>query len=774
MIVTRQWLQEYIDISKISTQDICKALNSIGLEVDSTTRILIPNGVVVAKVLDVQKHENADKLNVCQVDIGTKIEQIVCGASNVAKDQYVAVATVGAVLGDNFKIKKAKLRGVESNGMICSSTEIGLPKLDDGIMVLDDSIGELQLGKELSEYLLLNDELIEIELTANRGDCLSINGVARELATYFNIALKNIDPIINTNNKGIGQVFDVHYDTNCEANLIYKAADISAFKLQLLYKVRAAFIDEFHPIDIQMAIAYSTHSTGVLINIYNKSIATEQTDNLTSISVKKDKDGFDTVSGKKLLSIIGVDAGVIPQQCDEIIIEASYINPELLAQKVFDKKRETNKVYYRASRGSEPNLEFGIDNIITLLSLNGGTIYNGSKNFINDIQTQTINIKHTKLTNIIGETIPMNKIIQILSSLGFGVKQVGQDTLSITVPDFRHDIENIADITEEIVRMVGIDNIKSKPLLLREMNNINKVSNQLALINELRLKAISNGFFETITYVFSNKSLLQKYNFQVVEQSKDILNPIVSELNTFRTTLALNLIQAVQFNTKQGYKSIGLFENGIVFDKNRTESKVFGFVFSGYSENESIKNSAKPSNIDLFEFAQKISNTIGDFQLQPMNKIDNDFIHPYQNGQIIQNNKQIGILYKLHPTVAQDFDISNDTFYAQIYIDKLQNDTILATNISKYQASKRDLSIVAPKDLQYKKIKNLINSLKIPQIKQFNLIDIYSDKDLQDNESLTIRFVLQSDEKTFQEHEINEIMDKIVQQLQEQLGITLR
>ena len=187
-----------------------------------------------------------------------------------------------------------------------------------------------------------------------------------------------------------------------------------------------------------------------------------------------------------------------------------------------------------------------------------------------------------KINLIIGEVIPKEKVIEILNSLGFIIKDRGNDTLNITIPHFRHDIKNIADITEEIVRMVGIDNIKSKPLLLREMSNTNKVSNQLTLINELRLKAISNGFFETITYVFSNKSLLQKYNFQVVEQSKDILNPIVSELNTFRTTLALNLIQAVQFNTKQGYKSIGLFENGIVFDKNRTESKVFGFVFSGY------------------------------------------------------------------------------------------------------------------------------------------------------------------------------------------------
>ena len=174
MIVTRQWLQEYIDLSKISTQSMCKALNSIGLEVDSTERTLIPNNVVVGYVKSKEKHPDADKLNVCQVNIGNKIEQIVCGAKNVEAGQYVAVATVGAVLGEDFKIKKAELRGVPSNGMICGSSEIGLPKTNDGIMELDDSIGELKIGKELNEYSLINDEIIEIELTANRGDCLSI------------------------------------------------------------------------------------------------------------------------------------------------------------------------------------------------------------------------------------------------------------------------------------------------------------------------------------------------------------------------------------------------------------------------------------------------------------------------------------------------------------------------------------------------------------------------------------------------------------------------
>lgn len=774
MIVTRQWIQEYIDISKISTISMCTALNSIGLEVESSNKIVIPNNIVVGFVKSIEKHPDADKLNICQVDIGSKIEQIVCGAKNVAAGQYVAVATIGAVLQENFKIKKAKLRGVESNGMICSSMEITLPKTNDGIMELDNSIGELQIGKELNKYSLLNDEIIEIELTANRGDCLSINGIARELSAYFNIPMNNIDAIITSNNKGIGQVLDVHYDMNCESNLIYKAASITKFKLDFLHILRVAIISQLKDTEIEIAAVYASHASGVLINVYTKAMVAKQNDKLFTLNIAKDEDGFDTVSGKVLVSTIGIDTGKITDLCDEVVIEASYTHPEHLSQNVFDKKKKTAEVYYKASRGSEPNLDSGIDTIITLLSTTGATIYNGSKNFINDVSLRTITINNKKLDAIIGQNIAPSKVSQILASLGFFVKQDGQNTISVTIPAFRHDIKNIADITEEIVRIIGIDKIHSKPLEIQELNNINATSNKLIVKNKIRLKSITNGFFETLTYVFTNKELLEKYNFPTVIQKKDILNPIVNELNTFRTTMALNFVQALSHNVKQGYKSIGLFEIGTIFNKNREETRTLGFIFSGEIESESISNKAKPGNIDLFLFCHKISSIIGEFELEVLTKIENNFIHPYQSASIIQNGKNIGFVYKIHPNVAQDFDISNDTYIAEINFDSLNDTILIAKNISKFQASKRDLSIITPKSLEYKEIKKAINSLEIAEIKQFNLVDKYNDKKLGENESLTIKFILQSETKTFEESDINNIMDRVLEKLEKDLKIGLR
>ena len=774
MIVTRNWLQEFIDISKVSTKDICKALNSIGLEVDSSIKVFIPNGVVVGKVLKKEKHPDANKLNICQVDIGSKTVQIVCGAKNVQAGQFVPVAVVGANLGDDFIIKEAVLRGVESSGMICSSAEIGLAILNDGILELDDSIGKLVLGKELNEYAALDFEIIEIELTANRGDCLSINGVARELSTYFNISFNKSEPKVNSNGIGIGRVLDIDCANNIDANLLFKAADIENFKLPLLQQLRAGIVGVYKNTQIETAIAYATHATGVLLNVYTKAIASSNKKNLISLHIQKDEDGFDTVVGEVALSTIGIEAGHIAKEDEKVILEASYLEPESLAQKVFDTKKTTGDVYYKASRGSEPNLNMGIEYLTHLLSDFGGSIYNGNEQFIDDIKDEKITVRISKINSIIGQNIPKDKIVTILTSLGFKIRNTGTDTLNIAIPSFRHDIKNIADITEEIVRMIGIDNIKAKPLAIDEVNRINKTSQRLVLNNKIRAKSISNKFYETITYVFAQRQVLEKYGFETVEEKLDILNPITNELNTFRTTLALNLVNAVSLNVKQGFKSIAFFENGVIFNDKREESKSLGFIFSGEKEIELVSNNGKPQNIDFFEFSQKISNCIGEFELEPMSEITNDFIHPYQNANILIDGNIVGIIYKLHPSVAGDFDISNDTFIAQIDFDKLSDELIQAINISKFQSSKRDLSIIAPKDMEYKKIKNSINSLNIQEIKQFNLVDIYSDEKLGSDESLTIKFILQSEDKTLEEDDIVRIMDKILEELKTKLNVGIR
>jgi len=773
MIITRTWLEEFIDISKISTDEICKTLNSIGLEVDSVEKLSIAPKVVVGKVLEKVKHPDADKLNICQVDIGDQTVQIVCGAKNVDAGQFVPVAIVGCDLGNDFIIKAAKLRGVESNGMICSSTELGLAKLNDGILELDDSIGKLVLGKELREYSTLNDEIIEVELTANRGDCLSIYGMARELGAFYNIPMIELDKQVKHNNLGIGQVLEVECDSNIDSSLLFKAVDFTNFKLNVLHRLRTGILGKYQDAnDVKNVLTYATHTTGVILNAYSKE-KTIKNNNLNVLKIKKDEQGFDNAYGIEQLSKICVEHNEIDLNDTNFIIEASYINPEFISKKVFETKIKTGEVYYKASRGSEPDIEFGIDYFSSFVSKFGGSIYRGNETFIEDKEKLTLDISVRKINAIIGQEIPKIEIERILVSLGFEIKDALDNVLVIKVPHFRHDIKNVADITEEIVRIIGIDNIIAKPLQIDEVNRVNKTSNDLIKKNKLRFKAIENGFYETLTYVFSSKENLQKYGFKTVKDELELINPIVKELNTYRTTILLNLVEACANNFKVGARSTAFFEIGTVFDENRAESKKIAFIQTGSSESEDVSNAGKPKNIDFFSFSKKVLNTIGKFDLEPMTDIDNDFIHPFQNANVLIDGVIVGYICKLHPSVCADFDL-NDTFVAQIDFEAIKNDIVKTTSYSKFQSSKKDLSIIAPKSLEYREIKRAINSLNNSTIKQFNLIDIYHDEKLGDNESLTIRFVLQNNEKTMEDEDITSTMNSILDVLNEKLSIGLR
>ena len=778
MIITKSWLQEFIDVSNLSVDDICKTLNSIGLEVDSVNKIAVPKGVVIGQVKECEKHPDADKLSVCQVSIGVgKTEQIVCGAKNVREGLYVPVATIGCVLGEGetpqergqFKIKKSKLRGVESNGMLCSSTEIGLPKMNDGILELDNSIGDLVVGKELGEYDLLSDDIIEIELTANRGDCLSIHGVARELSAYYKLKIHDIDKHEDEHTLGIGQVLTVESDKDIESSFVYKGGSLDNFKLPVLQKIRAAIVNTYEECEVTTLKNYVTHSTGVLLNVYNTDFAQMQT-----LYINKDENGFDTVSNGDKKSTVGIDVKEFDAKGRDIIIETSYIEPESLAQRVFDTKIKTSDIFYRSSRGSEPAIHMGMDYFCSMVSEYGGSILKGNKYFTDEFVNLNIDIDFAKVDAIVGQHVDKFEIESILQQLGFKINNRTDNVLNALIPQFRHDIKNIADITEEIVRIIGIDNIKAKPLAIDEVNRINKASLDLIRKNDIRAKAISTGFFETLTYVFSSREVLEKYGFDVIEDKKDVLNPITNELNTLRTTILTNLIEAVSNNTKHGFKKIAFFENGTIFNAKREESKSLAFIFSGNKEVESISNSGKPEDIDFFEFAAKISSVIGKFELEPIKECANKLIHPYQNGEVIINGEAVGYISKLHPLVSKEYDINDSTFICEVDFDKINSDLIKAQDISKFQSSRRDLSLVVPKSLQFKEIKDVINSLKIEDIKQFNLIDVYSDEKLGENESLTIRFVLQSDTKTYEDEDITKIMDLILSSLEKKLDITLR
>jgi len=749
MIVTRRWLEEFIDLDGISTEEILNTLNRIGQEVEGYKKIEVPQNVVVGEVIECVKHPNADKLNLCKVNVGDEELQIVCGASNVAAGQLVPVAKIGAVLPGDFKIKKAKLRGVESFGMICAAREIGLPDFHEGILVLDNSLGELKIGEYVGKYL--NDEVIELGVTANRGDCFSIYGIARELSAGLNKDLKTIEYQIEELQEGIGRIVNVEKNEAKHSSHLIKAFEgkINS-KLKIDYRLALVEVEAKNTFD--KYIKYAMHATGVLL----------VGGNVGSIELV-DEDGVDVFKcyGKYY---VGIRNEINVEETGKYIINANYIDPKYVSEIVFLKALKTDDYFFRASRGSEPNLEFGVNYLLNEINL---PVFSGEIDLSIDMPEKIINVKIDELNSIIGEDIDEKKVVEILKKLGFSIEAITEESIKVKVPLFRSDIENIQDVAEEVLRVYGIDEIPSKPLEFKEANRINDVMKNIDFLNELKLKAVANGFYEVVHFVFDDKERLQKYGFEVVDDHLDLVNPIVKELDTLRSTLLLQLLEDIARNKANGYKRVYLFSSGSVYDKARNESQRIAFVVNGQSDYENPENHGKPSKVDFKFIVDKLSQIFGDISL-----VENDFhqiAHPYQNAKIIKDGKVIGVVAKLHPKVAKDFDI-DDTYFAEIDLEKLTQKKKEAKDIIKFPKVTRDLSLVVSKEMSYKDVADIIEALNIKELKEFYPFDIF---DLGENNSLSIRFVLQNEESTLQEKEINDIMEKILRALEEK-GIRLR
>ncbi len=777
MIITKQWLNEWIDIKKIDTDIIAKELNSIGLEVDSVTKTRIPKDVVVGHVLTCEKHPNADKLNVCKVDIGESVEQIVCGAKNITSGQMVAVAKVGSILPGNFKIKPARLRDMDSNGMICSSTELGLPKINDGIMVLDESIGELKIGKELRDFPLLNDDVIELELTANRGDCLSVHGVARDLCVPFELDIKSVEIKEEDDNQlGVGRVLNVSVGDKIESSFVFKALDNKGIKSNLLIDLRLALVNESDDDSLSRLLIYATYCTGVLMRAYDYE-AFEHKEEKALLSLRKQGNNLDAVLGKKIVSFVGVsqeDESKANSQMDKIIVEANYSNPNIISENTYNKKIDSDRHLYRSSRGSEPDLDFGMNYLINILQNSSDImVYAGSQQVIQDFDETILSFHLDDLNKMIGEEISKTRVVDILKNLGFDVVfNHEQETLKIVVPAFRHDIVNKQDICEEIVRMVGIDNIKSKPLLFFQSAKHNQSYKNFKKRQSYRCKAASNSFFESLHFIFDDKNRNIKYGLPLVIDDLDVLNPITSELNSLRTSLIPNMLDSVNKNIKYGKKSISLFEIGTVFNHDRKENVKIAFVFSGEKNYADVSNHGKPTEIDFYSFARKISNIIGKFDLiedLPTTKLSN----PYEYALVLKDGIELGYISRLHSNVQNDFDLYK-TYICELDFDKLLFEKKIVKPYSSFQAISRDLSLLVPLDMSYRKIDSFIKSLQIENLVGFSAVDLYKNKDLGKNASLTIKLNFQASDKTLKDEDIVDAIEKILSKLKKEFGINIR
>ncbi len=747
------------DIAKL-----CEDLSRLGLEVESCTPCIAPKNVVVGKVLEKAPHKNAEKLSVCQVDVGKEVLPIVCGAKNVAPNQFVPVALKGAIIGST-PIAKTELRGVESHGMICSSIELGFPKINDGILELDESVGELVLGKELHEYAPFNTHVLEISLTPNRGDCLSVLGVAREISAFYHTPLK---PIKALNFTLKSDLITLSADKNIESHLAYYLICNHSLKTPLNIKLSLAHNNALSENDLNNFIEFSTHFSGVIMNAYSLNKTP------MDLSVKNDENNLESVYiNHQKRSTIAIKHQVQKDLSEHLLLEASYTDPISLSLKLHALKDKTlqkdNALVYRSARGSNPNLSDGLNFLSTHLK---ATILE-SKQIKHSLKDRALKFQLEDITEILGLAVEKEKIQDILKNLGFKVSVKEPNSkpqiLEVVAPNFRHDIKTIQDIAEEILRFVGIDNLISKPLHCVSSKNSNPHYDTHRFFENLKHKALACGFKEVIHYVFYSKEKQQKLGFEVLEDPLELQNPITTELNTLRTSLVCGLLDASLRNKNLGFKSIALYEKGSVYNSKREEIQKLGFLVSGLQKKESYPD-AKGKAWDFYSFAECVSKVIGDFSLEKLTA-QTPINHPYQSAKIIQNNEIIGVIAKIHPKVIQEWDLF-ESYYAEIDAFKLKRPAMLLKPFSIYPSSVRDLTLIIDENTAFSRIKKALKDAQIPNLSEILPLDIFKESD--NAIALSLRCVIHSLEKTLNDEEVSSAVQKALEILEKEFNARLK
>ncbi|TPH95253.1 phenylalanine--tRNA ligase subunit beta [Helicobacter pylori] len=756
-------LNVFVDTPK-DIAKLCEDLSRLGLEVESCIPCVAPKNVVVGKVLEKAPHKNAEKLSVCQVGVGKEVLQIVCGAKNVAPNQFVPVALNGALIGSTT-IAKTELRGVESYGMICSSNELGFPKINDGILELDESVGELVLGKGLNEYAPFNTHVLEISLTPNRGDCLSVLGIAREISAFYRTPLK---PIKALNFTPKSDLITLCADKNIESHLAYYLVCNHSLKTPLNIKLSLAHNNALSENDLNNFIEFSTHFSGVVMNAYSLDATP------IDLSVKNDENNLESVYiNHQKRSTIAIKHQDQKDLSEYLLLEASYTDPISLSLKLHALKDKTlqkdNALIYRSARGSNPNLSDGLNFLSTHLK----AAILESKQTKHALKDRTLKFKLEDITEILGLAIEEETIQGILKNLGFKVSTKVPNSkpqiLEVVVPNFRHDIKTIQDIAEEILRFVGIDHLISKPLDSVSNKKSNPHYDTHRFFENLKHKALACGFKEVIHYVFYSKEKQQKLGFEVLEDPLELQNPITTELNTLRTSLVCGLLDASLRNKNLGFKSIALYEKGSVYNSKREEIQKLGFLASGLQKKESYPD-AKGKAWDFYSFAECVSKVIGDFSLEKLTT-QTPINHPYQSAKIIQNHKIIGVIAKIHPKVIQELDLF-ESYYAEIDAFKLKRPAMLLKPFSVYPSSVRDLTLIIDENTAFNKIKKALKDAQIPNLSEILPLDIFKESD--NTIALSMRCVIHSLEKTLNDEEVNSAVQKALEILEKEFNARLK
>ncbi|NNL02876.1 MAG: phenylalanine--tRNA ligase subunit beta [Eudoraea sp.] len=808
MKISYNWLKQFLKLDW-EAEKTGELLTNLGLEVEGISQFeSIPGsleGIVVGHVLSCEKHPDADRLKLTTVDIGLeKPVQIVCGAPNVAEGQMVPVATIGSTLhtneGETLKIKKGKIRGVESHGMICAEDELGLGDNHDGIMILSEG---LIPGTACSEiFKIENDEVFEIGLTPNRADAMSHHGVARDLKAGLSqrdIHTELITPSVsNFNVENRSLKIDVSVENNKLAPR-YCGVTLSNLIVQpspdwLKNRLRAIGLSPIN--NVVDATNYVLHELGQPLHAFDadriqgKKIIVKTLPSGTKFMTLDgeerilDKEDLMICDDEKPMCIAGVFGGIntgVTENTKSIFLESAYFDPVSI-RKTAKRHGLNTDASFRFERGVDiNNVEYCLRRAALLIrEITGGDITSDIIDLYprkkDDYQ---VFLSFEKIDTLIGQKIPADTIKSILASLDIKVKNSTESGLGLLIPFYRVDVQREVDVIEEILRVYGYNNIDSKEKLNASIASTSRFEDHKLekLIGDL---LASRGFYEILTNSLTTPGYDKLLDNNSEESRVTILNPLSADLSVLRQTMLFNALETVSYNINRKKQNLNFFEFGKTYQNSKSkyiESKHLSLIVTGIRNENSWISSSKPTDFYFLKAAvELVLERLGITNYESFSEQNDIFLE----GLSLKKNKtelvSFGMIQK---AILKEFDIKQDVFYADFNWDALSKiigkNEIIFEKISRFPEVKRDLALLLDTGISFDEIKTIAYDTERNLLKSITLFDVYTGKNLPpEKKSYALGFTIGDPSKTLTDKQIDKIMKKLQQRFEKELGAELR
>ena len=798
MLISLNWLKQYIDLDGIEISELENALTMIGQEVEKIdVKGENLEKVVTAKIVEKEMHPDSDHLTICKVDNGKEVLQIVCGAPNHKAGDKVALAQIGARLDEDFVIKKGKIRGVESSGMLCSEEELGLGSDSSGIMILPE---DAPIGMPLKEYLGVNDVVFELEITPNRPDCLSHIGIARELGAYYN---KEVNYPSTEINGETGEKTEDNIKVEIENSDLSKRYVARIIRNVTVKESPAWLKERVESIGIRSINNIVDASNFVMMEM-NQPNHTFDFDKIVGgkISVRSARENEKLITldeeerdlatddivisdAEKVVALGGVMGGQnsqITENTKNILLEVAHFNPiniRRTSRRLALISDSSYRFERRVDRSNAINVINRLANLIQEVA--GGEILAGAVDIYPEPYARRVaTLSFEKLHRFVGKVIPKEEVIRILTKLEVEVKDNG-DSLTLTAPTYRDDLENEQDYFEEVIRMYGFDNIEN--ILPKLDINPKAITDTTRLYDKVKFIASQAGLKEVINYSFVPRDAMDKIKFTKVPRENliDLPRPITEDFATLRPTLIYSLLKNAKDNMNKNVSNIRFFEVSRTFEKGEelaSEETKLAFILAG--ENDKTLWNAKPVPYDFYDLkgiVQEIFTKLG-FKNYQIKRSAATELHPGRSADVFVGRELIGSFGEIHPDVLENFDLNKKAvLVAEFSIDLIKKYIGRKTvyePLVKFPAVPRDFAFVVKEDVLVGDILKAIEKVD-KKIEKVELFDIYRGVGvLPGMKSVAISVILRDKNKTLEEKEIVEISNKIVNKVKKDFDGILR